>query len=128
MAALRPAEARSPTPARRGRQQPNLVARCLTLSTKQLQALQDVASIGGAINYTQAAMVRASNDWWTVAVATQLHLNSGGYTTRNVPGTVLFVTNSPSYKASTTKKSVYFPLKERAKDTAAAAAPKCLGR
>jgi len=80
--------------------------------------------VGGAITYPKGQLVRANGKWWTVAVATQVHPNSDGYT--SAPATELFVTNAPAYRARPSAKAVYFPIKERKRDLAAAKALGCL--
>ena len=101
-------------------------ASCKAVPARMLAHLEQVGQVGGAITYPRGQMVRANGKWWTVAVATQVHPNSAGYTTENVPATALFVTNDPSYSASSKAKIVYFPIKAAKKDTAAAAALRCV--
>lgn len=101
-------------------------ATCSSVSAKMLSRLEEVGQVGGAITYSRGQMVRANAKWWTVAVATQVNPNSAGYTRANVPSVAYFVTNDPSYKASSKTKIVYFPIKA-GKDKAAAKARSCLG-
>jgi hypothetical protein len=102
-------------------------AKCAAVSAKRLKQLEQVGQVGGAITYPRGQMVRANGKWWTVAVATQVHQNSQGYTSENVDPTELFVTNAPSYKASSKARIVSFPIKARKTDTAARKALSCLG-
>lgn len=101
-------------------------AKCKAVSAKMLDRLEEVGQVGGAITYPRGAMVKANAKWWTVAVATQVNPNSSGLTRENVPATALFVTNDPSYSASSKARIVYFPIKAAKKDTAAAKALSCL--
>ncbi len=101
-------------------------AKCAAVPAAMLGRLQDVGQVGGAITYSRGQMVRANGKWWTVAVATQVNPNSAGLSADNVPATAVFVTNAPSYKASSKARTVYFPLKPTKRDTAAARALKCL--
>ncbi len=100
-------------------------ASCTNVSTRLLGKLEQVGQVGGAITYPRGSMVRANKKWWTVAVATKVNPNSDGYTTDNVPATELFVTNAPSYKASTKVAVYYFPIRGH-KDKAATKALACL--
>lgn len=94
-------------------------ATCRAVPAKLLARLQEVGQVGGAITYPRGQMVRANRKWWTVAVATQVHPNSQGYTRDNVPALAYFVTNQPS------ASSVFsFPIK--GKDKASAKAKACL--
>lgn len=102
-------------------------AKCTTVPDSVLDQLEAVGGVGAAVTYPRGEMVRANRKWWTVAVATQVHPNSAGLTSANVPTTALFVTNDPSYKTSSKARIVYFPLKPAKRDTAAAKAQKCLG-
>lgn len=101
-------------------------ATCTSVPAAMLARLQDVGQVGGAITYPRGQMVRANGKWWTVAVATQVNPNSAGLSADNVPATAVFVTNDPSYKASSKARIVYFPLNPTKRDTAAAKALKCL--
>ena len=101
-------------------------ATCKAVPAKMLAHLEQVGQVGGAITYPRGQMVRANAKWWTVAVATQVHPNNFGHTTENVPASALFVTNDPSYSASSKAKIVYFPIKGGKSDTAAAKALRCL--
>ena len=100
-------------------------ARCTPLSASLLGRMEQVGQVGGAITYPRGQMVRANGKWWTVAVATQVHANSQGYTSQNVPATELFVTNAPS-SASKSTTIVSFPITARKTDTAARKALACL--
>lgn len=102
-------------------------AKCTTVPDAMLHQLEAVGGVGAAVTYPRGQMVRANQKWWTVAVATQVHPNSAGLNRDNVPATALFVTNDPSYKASSKARIVYFPLKPAKRDTAAAKALACLG-
>jgi len=99
-------------------------ARCTAASATLLRRLEQVGRVGGAITYSRGQLVRANLRWWTVAVATQVHPNSQGYTSDNVEPTALFVTNAPSYKASTKARIVSFPITVK---KAGAAGKKALG-
>jgi hypothetical protein len=101
-------------------------ATCTAVSTKLLGQLEQVGRVGGAITYPSGRMVRANGKWWTVVVATQVHPNGQGYTRENVEKTALFVTNAPSYKASSKARIVSFPIKAKKADTAARKALACL--
>lgn len=101
-------------------------AACRRVPAGMLAHLEGVGKVGGAVTYPRGQMVRANGKWWTVAVATQVNPNSAGITRDNVATTALFVTNDPSYKASTNTRIVYFPLNPAKRDTAAAKALKCL--
>ena len=101
-------------------------APCTAVPGKLLAQLEQVGRVGGAITYPRGRMVRANGKWWTVAVATQVHPNGQGYTSGNVEKTALFVTNAPSYPASSKARIVSFPIKLR-KDAAARKALACLG-
>ncbi len=102
-------------------------AKCTAVSAKLLTQLEQVGQVGGAITYPRGQMVRANGTWWTVAVATEVHPNGQGYTSENVEPTELFVTNAPSYKASSKARIVSFPIKAKKADTAARKAVACLG-
>lgn len=102
-------------------------AKCTAVSAKSLKQLEQVGQVGGAITYPRGQMVRANGKWWTVAVATQVNPNSQGYTSDNVDRTELFVTNAPSYSASSKAKVVSFPIKAKKSDAAARKALACLG-
>ena len=98
-------------------------ATCRAAEPGMLKHLQDVGRVGGAITYSRGQLVKANKNWWTVAVATQVHPNKLGYTRANVPETVFFVTNAPAM----VDKPVYFTLDQPGEeDTAAAAALHCL--
>lgn len=97
-------------------------ATCTPVSAAMLAHLQDVGRVGGAITYPRGQMVAANKNWWTVAVATQVHPNNLGHTRANVPETVYFVTNAPTKG----KDAVYFAPDSIEQDTAAAAARQCL--
>lgn len=101
-------------------------AKCTAVSPAMLGRLQEVGQVGGAITYPRGEMVRANGKWWTVAVATQVNPNSAGLSADDVPATAVFVTNAPSYKASSKARIVYFPLNPTKRDTSAAKALKCL--
>lgn len=101
-------------------------ATCRPVPAGMLAHLEDVGRVGAAVTYPRGQMVRANGKWWTVAVATQVNPNSAGLNPDNVAKTALFVTNDPSYKASTKARIVYFPLNPAKRDTAAAKALKCL--
>ncbi|MEA4944267.1 MAG: hypothetical protein VB080_07500 [Propionicimonas sp.] len=101
-------------------------ATCKAVSGKLLDHLQQVGQVGGAITYPQGRMVRANGSWWTVVVATQVNPNGAGLTAENVPRQAYFVTNAPSKKASSTGKTVSFPLNPTKQDKAAAKAKRCL--
>lgn len=101
-------------------------ATCAAVPAKLLAHLEEVGRVGGAITYPSGRMVRANGKWWTVAVATQVHPNGQGYTSDNVDPTELFVTNAPSYKASSKARIVSFPIKANKADTAARKALACL--
>lgn len=101
-------------------------ATCTAVSAKLLARLEQVGRVGGAITYPRGRMVRANGKWWTVAVATQVHPNGEGYTRDNVARTALFVTNAPSYRASSTARIFSFPIKAKKTDTAARKALACL--
>ncbi|MGB4270944.1 MAG: hypothetical protein WBJ44_00970 [Propionicimonas sp.] len=103
-------------------------ATCLPVTTGMLAHLEEVGRVGGAITYARGWLVRANAKWWTVAVATQVHPNGEGLTRDNVPATAFFVTNAPSYQASSKAKVVSFPLNPTTSDTAAAKALDCFGR
>lgn len=100
-------------------------ATCKAVSSALLERMQQVGQVGGAITYPRGQMVRANGKWWTVAVATQVHANSQGYTSQNVPATELFVTNVPS-SASKSTTVVSFPITAKKADTAARKALACL--
>lgn len=102
-------------------------ATCKAVGEDMLAHLQEVGQVGGAITFPRGQTVRANGKWWTVAVATQVNQNNSGLKTGDVPAVEYFVTNSPSYKKSSTARVVYFPLNPTKKDTAAAKAAKCLG-
>ena len=98
-------------------------AACRKVSDALLARLQEVGQVGGAITYPRGQMVRANKNWWTVAVATEVHPNSQGHTRANVPEVAYFVTDAPSLAAG--KPGAYsFPIKGR--DQAAAKARSCL--
>jgi len=100
-------------------------AACQKVSATLLARLQEVGQVGGAITYPRGQMVRANKKWWTVAVATDVHANSQGYTRANVPEVAYFVTSAPSFGKG--KSGAYsFPI--RGKDRAAAKALSCLAR
>ena len=99
-------------------------ASCRAASTALLGRLEQVGRVGGAITYPRGQLVKANARWWTVAVATRVHPNSAGYTSANVPPAELFVTDAPSSRSGS--KAVYFPIKQRRGDQAAAKALGCL--
>lgn len=101
-------------------------ARCVAASPTLLSHLEQVGQVGGAVTYPRGQLVRANAKWWTVAVAAEVHPNGEGLTRDNVPATALFVTNAPSYKASSKAKIVYFPIRPTKSDQAAAKALDCL--
>lgn len=101
-------------------------AGCKAVPAAMLSKLEEVGQVGGAITYPRGQMVRANGKWWTVAVATQVNKNNAGLSPGDIPKTAMFVTNDPSYKASSDAKIVYFPLKPTKRDTAAARALKCV--
>ncbi len=103
-------------------------AKCTAVPAKLLTQLEQVGQVGGAITYPRGRMVRANDKWWTVAVATEVHPNGLGQTRENVEKSALFVTNAPSYQASSTARIVSFPIKARKADTAGRMALACLGR
>ena len=102
-------------------------ATCTAVPVTLLGQLEQVGQVGGAITYPRGRMVRANGKWWTVAVATDVQPNGQGYTRANVEKTALFVTNRPSYQASSKARIVSFPIKARKADTAARKALACLG-
>ena len=103
-------------------------ARCTAASATLLRKLEQVGRVGGAITYSRGQLVRANLRWWTVSVATQVHPNSQGYTRDNVEPTALFVTNAPSYKASTKARIVFFPITAKSAGAAGKKALGCLTR
>lgn len=98
-------------------------ATCTAVSAAMLAHLENVGRVGGAITYSRGQMVQANKNWWTVAVATQVHPNNLGHTRENVPETMYFVTNAPTKGSD----AVYFAPDSVEQDTAAAAARECLG-
>lgn len=102
---------------------PAQAAACHKVSDALLGRLQEVGQVGGAITYPRGQMVRANRKWWTVAVATQVHPNSQGFTTDNVPAVEYFVTNEPSLGTSA---SIVFSFPIKGKDKASAKALACL--
>ena len=102
-------------------------AKCTGVSAKLLDRLEQVGKVGGAITYSRGEMVRANGKWWTVAVATQVNPNGQGYTRDNVRATEMFVTNAPSYRASSRAKIVFFPVTEKSAAAAGTKALRCLG-
>ncbi len=98
-------------------------AGCVAAGAPLLKHLEGVGRVGGAITYPRGQLVKANRNWWTVAVATQVHPNNLGHTRDNVPEVVYFVTNAPSRVSP----QVSFILEEpAADDTAAPAARHCL--
>ena len=97
-------------------------ATCTVVSPEMLKHLQAVGRVGGAITYSRGQMVQANKKWWTVAVVTEVHPNSLGYTRENVPPVAYFITNAPSKESGGT----YFVLNPEISDTAAPAARQCL--
>lgn len=66
-------------------------ATCVTLKADQLARVQEVGGVGGAITYSRGSMVRSSENWWAVAVMTQVHPNQSGHTRESVPEQHFFV-------------------------------------
>lgn len=97
-------------------------ATCVAASTGMLAHLERVGRVGGAVTYPRGQLVAANKNWWTVAVATQVHPNKLGLTRENVPEVVYFATNAPTKPTG----AVYFALDSIEQDTAAAAARECL--
>lgn len=95
---------------------------CITVWSAMLTHLERVGQVGGAITYSRGQMVRANKNWWTVAVATEVHPNKLGLTRANVPQVAYFVTNSPSVGSG----AVYFAPDSVEQDSAAAEARRCL--
>ena len=73
-------------------------AACVTLTKDQLTHLQLVGSVGGAITYSRGSMVRSNEDWWAVAVMTEVHPNDSGHTRESVPERHLFAIVAESAK------------------------------
>ena len=101
-------------------------ASCRAVPPALLDRIEQVGQVGGAITYPRGRMVRANGKWWTVAVATEVHANSEGYTSDNVPATALFVTNAPSYTSAKNPSIVSFPIHAKKSDAAARKALACL--
>jgi len=101
-------------------------AACKAVSSALLGRMEQVGQVGGAITYPRGRMVRANGKWWTVAVATEVHPNSAGYTSDNVASTALFVTNAPSYQKGSKAAIVSFPITVKKTDAAARKALACL--
>lgn len=98
-------------------------ATCVAVTPEMLKHLEAVGRVGGAITYPRGQMVRANKNWWTVAVATEVHPNKLGHTRANVPEVAYFITDAPSKETG----GAFFALDSVEQDTAAAAARQCLG-
>lgn len=97
-------------------------AKCFTLKTEQLANLEQIGGVGGAITYPRGSMVESNDGWWAVAVITEVHPNSSGYTRESVATHHFFVTNG-------SPKEVYapvaYPLDAKIDDAATRKAADC---
>ncbi|MGC3952898.1 MAG: hypothetical protein QM804_01360 [Propionicimonas sp.] len=101
-------------------------AKCVTLKAEQLAHLQNVGSVGGAITYSRGSMVRSNDDWWAIAVMTQVHPNESGYTRESVPEQHFFVVAAESSKW--TEPATGYRLSDYAKDAAIRKAAGCASK
>ena len=81
-------------------------ATCARASKILLNELEDTAGVGAAITYPHGVVVKSVHGWWTVAVATAVHANSGGLTRDNVAKAAYFAAtaDTPSKGAYSSRK------------------------
>lgn len=101
-------------------------AKCVTVSMSDLELLEATAMVGGAIQYPVGAMVKSNAAWWTVAVATRVTKNDGGYTSENVGPYAFFVTSYPTYPDAIEHEPFAWQLDPTSGDEAAAGALACV--
>ena len=82
-------------------------ATCAKASKILLDELEGTAGAGAAITYPHGVVVKSAHGWWTVAVATAVHANGGGFTRDNVAAVDYFAAaaDTPSNGASTSRKA-----------------------
>ena len=81
-------------------------ATCARASKTLLNELEGTAGVGAAITYPHGVVVKSAHGWWTVAVATAVHANGGGYTRDNVAAVDYFAAtaDNPSDGAYTSRE------------------------
>jgi hypothetical protein len=102
-------------------------ATCVKANRSLLGDLENAGMVGGAVTYPVGVRVKANAKWWTIAVATLVSANDGGYTTKNVPRFEVFVSDAPSYDSEETDTALStWKLTTTAGDEAAAKALACV--
>lgn len=99
---------------------------CVSASRDLLDELETVGAAGPAVTFSRGALVRANDQWWTVAVATLVNPNDQGLDRSDVDAVLWFVTNGPTLAAGHAVST--WPLNPDPADDAADRALLCLGR